>query len=183
MNHAYNSVKNALLVYPSLFDEPADVMNHMFLVNGNGWDWSEDGRLVSIDHRTEYQPSEQIPLWNKKAEFNAQNIDLIMQDLGRCPMNKVAFWLTHVYIGHSDFELTPVNATGGWDELAGAMYTAIKTFVAPQIHNERYFPYQFAKAKQILANFEKSAFFIEVLQPRRAKANEWLHDILKKAGL
>lgn len=45
-NTVNETIKKALLQYPSLFRTPADVLHHMFSVIGNGMEW-ENGQLVS----------------------------------------------------------------------------------------------------------------------------------------
>lgn len=56
-NTVNETIKKALLQYPSLFRTPADVLHHMFSVIGNGMEW-EDGQLVS-NFRVEKDDPEQ----------------------------------------------------------------------------------------------------------------------------
>jgi len=41
------TIKKAMINYPSLFPTKYDVLEHLFLVNGNGYDW-ENGQLIAI---------------------------------------------------------------------------------------------------------------------------------------
>lgn len=43
-----NTIKTCLMLYPSLFKSKFSVLNHLFLVNGNGYEW-DSGELVSTE--------------------------------------------------------------------------------------------------------------------------------------
>lgn len=47
MNTVDRKVYESLLTYPSLHHSRFDVLAHLFLVNGNGYVWGEDGTIVS----------------------------------------------------------------------------------------------------------------------------------------
>lgn len=48
--NVYNTVKNGLILYPSIYKNALDVYSHMFICIGNGYEW-KNGQLVSIEDR------------------------------------------------------------------------------------------------------------------------------------
>lgn len=46
MNKVDSHIKRMMLQYPTLFKTRRDCLAHLFLVNGNGYDWDENGCLV-----------------------------------------------------------------------------------------------------------------------------------------
>lgn len=55
-------VRNAILRYPSLYKSRTDVLHDTLCVPGNGYEWGEDGTIVSI--------FEEPPVWNRETAIS-----------------------------------------------------------------------------------------------------------------
>lgn len=55
------TIEDCIRWYPSLFDTRTSVLNHLFFVNGNGYDWI-DGELVDI-YEDENTRTEEDAVW------------------------------------------------------------------------------------------------------------------------
>jgi hypothetical protein len=46
-------LESAIYKYPTLYKSGGDVLHHLFVVNGNGYEWTKDGDLVSYPYDNE----------------------------------------------------------------------------------------------------------------------------------
>lgn len=46
--NVYNTVKRNLMLYPSIFKNKWDIYHHLFIVNGNGYEWKR-GELIDFE--------------------------------------------------------------------------------------------------------------------------------------
>ena len=77
--HPRKVYKHALINYPTIFCCPLDVSIHLFATIGNGYEWTEDGKLKSIsDEKAVDNPLYQTKIEDRmdgsiKNEFTLQN--------------------------------------------------------------------------------------------------------------
>ncbi len=62
-----NTIKESLLSYPTLYKKEEDVLEHLFFVIGNGYEW-KNGQLVDIDGKRGSMESRVKEIWDDRLQ-------------------------------------------------------------------------------------------------------------------
>lgn len=60
MSTTENFVRTRILAYPLIYTSRTEVLHHVFCVIGNGYEWSEEGTVVSTDERSPWNKEEEL---------------------------------------------------------------------------------------------------------------------------
>jgi hypothetical protein len=73
-----NNIRESLLYYPSLFANSLEVMNHLFCVIGNGYEW-KDGELVEVGSQERSFALKDVIAYHIKEEIKPSDIHSIIE--------------------------------------------------------------------------------------------------------
>lgn len=123
-NTVQKQLKRMVENYPSLFRTRFDILNHLFLVIGNGYKW-RNGQLVDVCGDDDLEPDlRQWPKWIKKEILKSWNYQWGVRD---CLREKKTFDEVGFYpmCEYSKLATIPKDIQDDWHELALEAYCMV----------------------------------------------------------
>ncbi|EMO9521345.1 hypothetical protein RJ634_003892 [Pseudomonas aeruginosa] len=115
-------IKSMMLTYPTLFRSRLAALQHLFMTNGNGYEWNADGELVRLFESTRKQEMDYSDLEERKREVDRELAANHTGSLGRLFAGRAAALkreFSERRLIEADIDLYAVEHVMGEDQQSG----------------------------------------------------------------
>lgn len=89
-------IASSIYWYPSIFPTRTDVLDHLFLCNGNGYEWNSDGEIRSVFAHLPVRDNTPLDYYDDEiSKYEARGFDDIVEDLVKERSNLIRIQVEH----------------------------------------------------------------------------------------